>query len=70
MSRAHKINEWKDKSVEAVTDAVDRVKLVTQNAVDTVDHKAHRRPWLFVSFAALFSSVFGFFLGRKYKKRF
>ncbi|HRK03403.1 MAG TPA: hypothetical protein PLH57_12140 [Oligoflexia bacterium] len=68
MSRPLKIGEWKDKSVEAVSDAVDKVVLVSKNAATTVDKKAHKRPWLFMGVAALFSSFFGFFLGRKTKK--
>lgn len=33
-----------------------------------VDQKAHKQPWLFVAVAAMFSAVFGLFLGKRTKK--
>ena len=33
-----------------------------------LDNEAHKRPWHFVGFAAVFSAIFGFFVGRKTKR--
>ncbi len=48
---------------EAKQKAVDKSKEMAKE----VDAKAHENPWVFVAVAAVFSLIFGFFMGRKSK---
>ncbi len=60
-------HELKDKAVQKLEIAKDRVVEHSKEAGKRIDADAHRRPWFYVGFAALFSVIFGVFVGRKSK---
>jgi ElaB/YqjD/DUF883 family membrane-anchored ribosome-binding protein len=64
-----RFQDVKDQTVQNLVDARDRLKHVSKQAVKNVDHHVRRDPWKFIGGAALFSVVFGFFLGRKSKRK-
>jgi ElaB/YqjD/DUF883 family membrane-anchored ribosome-binding protein len=59
--------ELKEKAVQTLSVAKDRVVEGSKVAGRKIDAKAHEKPWYFVGVAAFFSVVLGFFLGRKTK---
>lgn len=63
-----RVRDLKEQSVEKLQDAKMRVVDGTRDAAKKIDREAHKRPWAFVGAAALFTTIFGFFLGRKSKR--
>lgn len=61
-------HEFKDKAVQKLEIAKDKVVEQSKDAGRKIDADAHRRPWFYVGFAALFSVIFGVFVGRKSKR--
>jgi ElaB/YqjD/DUF883 family membrane-anchored ribosome-binding protein len=60
-------HEMKDKAVQKLELVKDQVIEHSKEAGKKIDADAHRRPWFYVGFAAVFSIFFGFFVGRKSK---
>lgn len=60
--------DLREKSVDQLHQAREKVMDVSKDAAKKVDEHAHKRPWHFVGIAALFASMLGFLLGRKTKR--
>jgi ElaB/YqjD/DUF883 family membrane-anchored ribosome-binding protein len=60
-------HEFKDKAAQKLEIVKDKVVEHSKEAGRKLDADAHRRPWFYVGFAALFAAVFGVVLGRKTK---
>jgi ElaB/YqjD/DUF883 family membrane-anchored ribosome-binding protein len=55
----------KDVSLEAITQAKERVKEASGETVRVVDRSAHQNPWAFIGGASAAGGIIGFILGRK-----
>ena len=61
-----KLSGLKDVSLEALTNAKEKVMDATEHAVRTVDKSAHRNPWPFIGGASAASCVVGYMIGKKF----
>jgi ElaB/YqjD/DUF883 family membrane-anchored ribosome-binding protein len=58
----------KEKAAQKFEVVKDTVIEHSKEAGKKIDADAHRRPWFYVGFTALFTVIFGFFVGRKSKR--
>jgi ElaB/YqjD/DUF883 family membrane-anchored ribosome-binding protein len=63
----NKFQQLQNQVSQSAEDAKDKVIDFSKHVAKDMDTEVRRKPWQFIGIAAIFSAIFGFFLGRKSK---